>query len=77
MVTDIFTQQKEKVEKLKKKLDDAFNKATLARQPELENLREQKREIDQKIYKMQREILEEVLEILKSEGGKIIAQLPS
>ncbi|TET42664.1 MAG: hypothetical protein E3J66_03210 [Dehalococcoidia bacterium] len=60
MVTDI-----ERFEKAKKRMDDAFQKATLARQPEIERLREQKREIDQKIYQMQRDILEEVLFALK------------
>jgi len=56
----------ERFEETKKLMEDAFEKAELARQPELKRLQEQKKQVDERIHEITVEIIWEVLEALKS-----------
>ncbi len=57
-----------------KKMEEAFAKATLARQPRIEELEKMGAWIDAEIEKLQDEIVNEVVEILTREASQKLKQ---
>lgn len=64
------TAELKRFNKTKRKMEDAFAKATLARQPRINELRKIKSDVDSEIYQMMKDILNEVLEVLKQEANQ-------